>query len=110
MNLKADSAGLQSMYSNTENDRNGADLMLYMGFIGAGYSSGGGIAYLAVVCENGYDKYKQVSITMVKVSRQWENSLLMRWVIIWEWPMILLHNTVGMELRVQVALVILKVS
>ena len=59
MNLKADSAGLQSMYTNTENDRNGADLMLYMGFIGAGYSSGGGIAYLAVVCENGYDKYKQ---------------------------------------------------
>ena len=59
MNLKGDGASLQSMYSNTENDLNGADLMLYMGFIGAGYSSGGGIAYLAVVCENGYDKYKQ---------------------------------------------------
>ena len=59
MNLKGDDASLQSMFTNTENDINGADLMLYMGFIGAGYSSGGGISYLAVVCNNGYDKYKQ---------------------------------------------------
>jgi hypothetical protein len=37
-----------------------ADLMLYMGFIGPNYSSGGGIAYLATVCEgDSYRKYKQ---------------------------------------------------
>jgi len=44
---------------------------------------------------------------MVKVTRQWENSLLTRLVIIWEWPMILLPNTVGMEVQVQ-ALAIMK--
>ena len=34
--------------------------MLYMGFIGPNYSSGGGIAYLATVCEgDSYRKYKQ---------------------------------------------------
>ena len=38
---------LQCMYANTENDIGSADLMLYMGFIGPNYSSGGGIAYLA---------------------------------------------------------------
>jgi hypothetical protein len=60
MELAGDgSADLQSMFTNTENDLNGADLMLYMGFKGAGYSSGGGIAYLAVVCTNGNDKVKQ---------------------------------------------------
>ena len=48
------------MYANTENDIGSADLMLYMGFIGPNYSSGGGIAYLATVCEgDSYRKYKQ---------------------------------------------------
>ena len=51
---------LSIMYANTENDIGSADLMLYMGFIGPNYSSGGGIAYLATVCEgDSYRKYKQ---------------------------------------------------
>ena len=63
MTLKGDKpngvASLKSMYTNTENDLNGADLMLYMGFIGAGFTQGGGIAYLAVVCNNLNDKQKK---------------------------------------------------
>jgi hypothetical protein len=48
------------MYANTENDIGSADLMLYMGFIGPNYSQGGGIAYLATVCDgDSYRKYKQ---------------------------------------------------
>ena len=59
MNLRADLASLISMYTNTENDLNGADLMLYFGFTGAGYAAGGGMAYLGIVCINGYDRLKQ---------------------------------------------------
>ena len=60
MELKGDSASLQSMYDNTLDDLGDADLMLYMGFIGANYYSGGGIAYRGVVCESsGYTRYKQ---------------------------------------------------
>ena len=51
---------LQCMYANTENDIGSADLMLYMGFIGPNYSSGGGIAYLATVCEG--DSYRKLEI------------------------------------------------
>ena len=60
MELKGDSASLQSMYDNTLDDLGDADLMLYMGFIGANYYSGGGIAYRGVVCDSSwYNKYKQ---------------------------------------------------
>ena len=58
LNLKPDGASLKSMFTNTVNDLNGADLMLYMGFIGAGFSSGGGVAWRGVVCKND-NKYKQ---------------------------------------------------
>ena len=62
MNLKPNGASLVSMFTNTVNDLNGADLMLYMGFNGAGFSSGGGIAYRGAVCKNDvyyYNKFKQ---------------------------------------------------
>ena len=62
MNLKGDAASLQSMFTNTENDLNGADLMVYIGFNLAGRIHGGGMAYLGFACINGLDKYKQ-SIT-----------------------------------------------
>ena len=58
--LEWNCASLQSMYDNTLSDLGDADLMLYMGFIGANYWSGGGIAYRGVVCESsGYTRYKQ---------------------------------------------------
>jgi len=54
------SASLKSMYTDTTNDIGSADLMLYMGFIGTGYSQGGGIAYRGVVCiPDQYKYYKQ---------------------------------------------------
>ena len=62
MNLKPDAASLQSMFTNTENDLNGADLMVYIGFNLAGRIHGGGMAYLGIACENGRDRLKQ-SIT-----------------------------------------------
>merc|ERR1712180_550457 len=58
--LKADSASLKKMYETTEKKLKSADLMLYMGFIGPNYISGGGIAYVAVVCDADWaKKYKQ---------------------------------------------------
>ena len=59
MNLKTNRASLISMFTNTVNDLNGADLMLYFGFLGAGFASGGGVAWGGVVCKNGINKYKQ---------------------------------------------------
>ena len=59
MNLKPDAASLQSMFTNTENDLNGADLMVYIGFNLAGRIHGGGMAYLGIACENGRDRLKQ---------------------------------------------------
>ena len=110
MNLKADGAGLQSMYSNTENDLNGADLMLYMGIIGAGTPVVVVLHTLLLFVTTVTTSTSKVSITMVKVTQRWENSLLTRLGTIWEWPMTMLSNTVGMEVPVQVALAILKDS
>ena len=62
MNLRADGPSLESMYANTVNDLNGADLMLYMGYdsIGGGNA---GVAYLGKVCRNDQD-YKKQSISV----------------------------------------------
>ena len=57
-NVKGD-ASHKAMYTNTENDLNGADLMLYMGFKGTGFSQGGGSAYGAVVCDNSNYRQKE---------------------------------------------------
>ena len=54
--LDASVESLQLMFDHTEADLDGADLMLYFGHIGEGYSSGGGIAWLSVVCDHGKDK------------------------------------------------------
>jgi hypothetical protein len=58
MNLRADEASLISMYTNTENDLDGADLMLYMGHIVGGGGSGR-VADIGVVCKNDVDWLKQ---------------------------------------------------
>ena len=58
-NLKPDSASLKSMRWNTQRDLNGADLMLYFGFVRAGRDFGGGKAYVGAVCQNGRDWRKQ---------------------------------------------------
>jgi len=57
--LKGNGKSLKKMYSHTDEDLGSADLMLYMGFDGPNWSQGGGIAYGPVVCEPGYNKYKQ---------------------------------------------------
>ena len=58
MNLRADGPSLESMYTNTVNDLNGADLMLYLGYdyIGGGNA---GVAYGGKVCRNDQDFLKQ---------------------------------------------------
>ena len=56
ISLAGDGASLQTMFPHTVADLGTADLMLYFGHIGSGYASGGGIAYLAVVCDQGNDK------------------------------------------------------
>ena len=55
ISLAGDGESLQKMFDHTKNDLGSADLMLYFGHIGSGFSSGGGIAYLAVVCDQGMD-------------------------------------------------------
>ena len=57
ISLAGDGASLQTMFPHTVADLGTADLMLYFGHIGSGYASGGGIAYLAVVCDQGNDSY-----------------------------------------------------
>jgi len=48
------------MYDTTAADIGDADLMLYFAYVGDGYASGGGIAYVGVTCEASYyNKYKQ---------------------------------------------------
>ena len=48
------------MYDTTAADIGNADLMLYFAYVGDGYASGGGIAYVGVTCEASYyNKYKQ---------------------------------------------------
>merc|ERR1712172_424422 len=60
VDLETDSASLQSMYDTTAADIGDADLMLYFAYVGDGYASGGGIAYVGVTCEASYyNKYKQ---------------------------------------------------
>jgi len=59
ISLAGDGASLAKMFDHTVNDLGSADLMLYFGHIGEGYASGGGIAYLAVVCDQGNDKIKE---------------------------------------------------
>jgi len=59
ISLAGDGESLQKMFDHTKNDLGSADLMLYFGHIGSGFSSGGGIAYLAVVCDQGNDQYKE---------------------------------------------------
>merc|ERR1739844_19847 len=60
VDLETDSASLQSMYDNTAADIGDADLMLYFAYVGDGYASGGGIAYVGVTCINSYyNQYKQ---------------------------------------------------
>merc|ERR1719189_3298250 len=59
IDLDGTGASLEKMFDHTEADLDGADLMLYFGHIGSGYSSGGGIAWLSVVCDQGNDKYKE---------------------------------------------------
>ena len=39
--------------AHTEKDLGLADLMLYIGFFGTGYASGGGAAFFASVCDSG---------------------------------------------------------
>merc|ERR1712172_402987 len=57
---ETDSASLQSMYDTTAADIGDADLMLYFAYVGDGYASGGGIAYVGVTCINSYyNQYKQ---------------------------------------------------
>merc|ERR1712172_358353 len=59
-NLSTDSDSLTIMQDTTATDIGDADLMLYFAYVGAGYASGGGIAYVGVTCESsGYNKYKQ---------------------------------------------------
>ena len=48
------------MFTNTVNDLNGADLMLYIGFVQG--QNGGGIAYIGVVCNNNKSNKKKQSI------------------------------------------------
>merc|ERR1739844_415242 len=60
VDLETDSASLQSMYDTTAADIGDADLMLYFAYVGDGYASGGGIAYVGVTCINSYyNQYKQ---------------------------------------------------
>ena len=62
VDLETDSASLQSMYDTTAADIGDADLMLYFAYVGDGYASGGGIAYVAATCEASYyNKYKHSS-------------------------------------------------
>ena len=56
IDLDGTSDSLKLMFDHTEADLDGADLMLYFGHIGEGYSSGGGIAWLSVVCDQGKDR------------------------------------------------------
>ena len=55
-NLIGKDESLKAMYADTVKDMGDAHLMMYFGFIGAGYSQGGGIAYRPAVCAP--DKYK----------------------------------------------------
>ena len=59
MNLRADLTSLISMFTNTENDLDGADLMLYMGYDWIGGGANGRVADIAVVCRNDRDWLKQ---------------------------------------------------
>ena len=59
MNLRADGPSLKSMYANTVNDLNGADLMLYMGYDWDGEGENAGVAYVGQVCRNDLDWLKQ---------------------------------------------------
>merc|ERR1711935_1175613 len=60
VDLETDSDSLYLMFEDTAADIGDADLMLYFAYVGDGYASGGGIAYVGVTCESsGYNKYKQ---------------------------------------------------
>ena len=65
------------MYADTENDLGSADLMLYMAMNDPNTVSGGGIAYLALVCNNDpEDKKKKQSINNYGWSHSWQGELL----------------------------------
>merc|ERR1711935_1049505 len=60
VDLDTDADSLYLMFEDTAADIGDADLMLYFEYVGDGYASGGGIAYVGVTCESsGYNKYKQ---------------------------------------------------
>merc|ERR1712008_304452 len=60
VDLDTDADSLYLMFEDTAADIGDADLMLYFAYVGDGYASGGGIAYVGVTCESsGYNKYKQ---------------------------------------------------
>ena len=61
-NLSTDDDSLTIMKDTTATDIGDADLMLYFAYVGDGYASGGGIAYVAATCEASYyNKYKHSS-------------------------------------------------
>ena len=55
--------GVKKMWDYTEKDLGLADLMLYIGFFGTGYASGGGAAFFASVCDSGISGHK-ASVTV----------------------------------------------
>ena len=68
---------LHCMYADTENDLGSADLMLYMAMNNPNSISGGGIAHLALVCNNDpNDKKKKQSINNYGYSHSWQGELL----------------------------------
>merc|ERR1712086_555075 len=60
VDLDTDADSLYLMFEDTAADIGDADLMLYFAYVGDGYASGGGIAYVGATCEASYyNHYKQ---------------------------------------------------